>query len=104
MAGFWRKFGRAITGSVLENMTPERVPFGPGNIGDPTVALVKFVRHLEHGEHQTALGRAGDMAAAGLAPNELARTHAQTFRWTILVDQPAFEDLGLLDLDVLVVR
>src|SRR3989442_15225140 len=59
--------------SILLDVAPEAVPIRPAEIGDAAVALVELVGDLEHGEHQPALGRAGDVAAAGLAPDELAR-------------------------------
>jgi len=43
------------------------------------------------------------VAAAGLAPDELAGTDTEALGRARLVDQRAFEDIGLLDLDVLVV-
>jgi hypothetical protein len=44
------------------------------------------------------------MAAAGLAPDEFARTDSEPLRRAFLVDELAFENVGLLDLDVLVIR
>src|SRR5262249_55789381 len=44
-----------------------------------------------------------DVAAAGLAPDELALSDLEALDRALLVDQPAFEHVGLLDLDVLVV-
>src|SRR5712692_9407063 len=89
--------------SILLDVAPEARPVRPAEIGDAAVALVELVGDLEHGEHQPALRRAGDVAAAGLAPDELARLDLEPRGRTFLVDELAFEHVGLLDLDVLVV-
>jgi hypothetical protein len=44
------------------------------------------------------------MAAAGLAPDELAGTDGKPLRRAFLVDELTLKNIGLLDLDVLVVR
>src|ERR1700720_4988533 len=90
--------------SVLEHVPPKLVPVGAGNVGHATVFFEEFVRHLEHRQHQPAFGRPSNMAAAGLAPDEFAGTDREPLRRTFLVDEFAFKNVGLLDLDMLVVR
>src|ERR1700734_1327968 len=85
---------------VPEHMPPKCIPVGAGNVGHPAVLFEKLVGHLKHGKHKPALGRAGDVAAAGLAPDELAGTDAQALGRTFLIDQPALEHISLLDLDM----
>src|SRR5579862_1093432 len=53
-------------------MPPDRGPVGAGDVSDAAVALEELVGHLEHGEHQPALGAPGRMAAAGRTPDEIA--------------------------------
>jgi len=51
----------------------------------------------------SAVGAPGEVAAARLAPDELAGLAFHALRWAFLVDQRAFEHVGLLDSDVLMV-
>src|SRR5215472_3132564 len=44
------------------------------------------------------------MPAAGLAPDEFARTDCQPLRRTLFVDELSLKNIGLLDLDVLMIR
>src|SRR6202453_2227089 len=95
---------RASNGLFLEDVAPKLVPGFAGKIRNAPVLLEEFVRHLEHCQHQAALGRAGNMAAGGFAPDEFTGADTEPFRWTFLIDQPALEHVSLLDLDVFVVR
>src|SRR5580698_71392 len=83
--------------SLLEHVPPKFVPIGAGNVRHAAVLLKEFIWHLKHGEHESAFGRPGDVASAGLAPDEFAGSDGQAFRRAFLVDQLAFEDVGLLD-------
>src|SRR5258706_2249574 len=81
-------------------VAPGLLPVAAEEVRDAAVALEELVRHLEHGEENAALGpRPGFVPAAGRAPDELAGL-ALAFR----ADQAALEHIGLLDLDVLMVR
>src|SRR5690242_4371295 len=93
-----------LPASRLSCVAPGLVPILAGCIDDPPVGLEKFVGDLKNREHQPAFRTPGDVTATGLTPDELAGSRLDPFRWTFLVDQMAFEDIGLLDIDVLVVR
>jgi hypothetical protein len=84
-------------------MAPGLVPDFSGRVGDAAVGLVELVRHLEDREHQPALRAPRDVAAADLAPDELAGLGLDARGRTFLVNETAFEHVGLLDVDVLVV-
>src|SRR5438093_6482210 len=84
-------------------MPPGRVPILARGIDDAAVGLEELVRHLEDREHQPAFGTPGDMAAALLAPDEFAGLAFDALRRPLLVDERAFEHVGLFDVDVLVV-
>src|ERR1700741_22654 len=86
---------RGICCSLLQRVAPDAVPVLAGGVGDAAVGLEETVGHLEHGEHQPALGTPGDVAAAGLAPYELARADLEAGGRPFLVDQAAFEHIGL---------
>src|ERR1700684_540386 len=88
---------------LLEDMPPEAIPIGPGNVGHAAVGIEEFVRRLKHGEHQAALGCPGHVSAAWLAPDEFARPNAKAFGGPLLIYKLALEHVGLLDLDVFVV-
>src|SRR5205823_5518120 len=87
--------------SILQGVAPDLFPVLAGKVGNAAVALVEFVRDLEHRQHQSALGGAGDVAAPRLAPDELAGLDLEPRGRTFLVHQLALEHVGLLDLDVL---
>jgi hypothetical protein len=58
---------------------------------------------LEDREHQPALRTPCDVAAALFAPDEFAGLAFDALCRAFLVDQAALENVGLLDIDVLVV-
>src|SRR4051812_36316349 len=80
-------FGALEATSLLQRMAPDAFPVLAAEIGDAAVALVEFVRDLEHREHQPALGRPGDMAAALLAPDEFAGLDLEPRRRPLLVHE-----------------
>src|SRR5262249_5982712 len=82
---------------------PDGFPVLPGDVGHAAVALVELIGNLEHRQHQPALGRPGDVAAAGLTPHEFAGLDLEAGGGALLVHQLAFEHIGLLDLHMLVV-
>src|SRR5262249_34942762 len=83
------------TGLLLQGVAPDAVPVLAGGVGDAAVGLEELVGHLEDGEHQSALGTPGDVAAARLAPHELARPDLQPGGGPFLVHQLSFEHVGL---------
>src|SRR3981189_523289 len=89
--------------SILQRVAPDAFPVLAAEIGHAAVALVEFVRDLEHRKHQPALGRPGDMAAAFLTPDEFAGLDLEPRRRPLLVHELSFEHDGLLDLYALVV-
>ena len=70
---------------------------------DAAVGFEELVGDLEDCEHQAALGTPGDMAAAGLAPDEFAGLAFDALCGAFLVDQRALEHIGLFDIDMLMV-
>src|ERR671914_827327 len=91
-------------GSPPTGVTPGLVPVVADGIDHAAVGLEELVRDLEHREEYTALGRPCGVAAALLTPDEFADAAFQSLRRAFLVDQTALEHVGLLDIDVLVVR
>src|SRR5687768_4173435 len=89
--------------SSLSGVPLGRVPILAGGVADATVGFEELVRDLEDREHQPALRTPGDMAAALLAPDEFAGLAFDALRRAFLVDKRAFEHVGLLDIDVLVI-
>ena len=65
--------------------------------------LEELVGHLEEGDHHAALGCPGGVAGPGRAGHVLAGVNGETFFRAFLVLEAAFEHVGLLDLDVLVI-
>ena len=66
----------------------------------PTVFLKKSIGHLEHAKQQCAFGAGpGVVAAAGRAPDEVARSTA-----ALSAFEAAFENPCLLNLDMFMVR
>src|SRR4051795_984721 len=85
-----------LRGSPLAGMTPDLLPVATVLVGDAAVAVEELVRDLEHCDHDAALGRPGDMAAAWFAPHELAGADRQAFGRAFLVDQLSGDHIGLL--------
>src|SRR5882724_1830673 len=90
--------------SALPAMSPGLVPVLACGIDDAPVSLEELVGHLEDRKDQRAAWAPRDMAAARLAPDELARAAFHVFRRTFLVDQASLEHIALFDVDMLVVR
>src|SRR5262249_1533604 len=88
---------------LLVHPPPHALPVLAIGAGDAAVALEELVGELEHRKHHAALGRPGDVPAAGRAPDELAGTNREASVGPFLVNEPALDHIGLLDLDVLVV-
>src|SRR5439155_8330519 len=82
--------------SALSRMSPGCVPIFARGIDDAAVGFEELVRHLENREHQSALRAPGDVAAALLAPDEFAGLAFDALRRAFLVDQRAFQHVGLL--------
>src|SRR3954453_7876981 len=101
---FWREaHGNAPSVSAFAGVTPGLVPVLARGIDDATVGLEELVGELEDREHQPPLGAPCDVPAALLAPDEFASFALDALRRSFLVDQAALEDVGLLDVDVLVI-
>src|SRR5215470_12517746 len=71
--------------ALVLGVAPDAVPVGAARVGDAAVLLEELVRHLEHGEHQPALGTPGDVAAARLAPHVFARADLEPGRRAFLI-------------------
>src|SRR6266481_6068700 len=84
-------------------MTPGLVPILARGIDNAAVGLEELVGDLEDCEHQPALGTPCDMTAALLAPDEFAGLGLDALRRAFLVDEAALKNVGLLDVDMLVV-
>src|SRR2546430_13401530 len=84
--------------SSLAGMSPGFVPILARGVDDAAVGLKELVRHLEDREHQPAFGTPGDMAATLLPPDEFAGLAFYALRRTFLVDERAFQHVGLLDI------
>src|SRR3981081_776425 len=89
--------------SAFAGVTPGLVPILARGIDDAAVGLEELVGDLEDGKHQSALRTPCVCAAALLAPDELAGLAFDAFCRPFLVDEAALENVGLLDMDVLVV-
>src|ERR1700688_4273343 len=89
--------------SALGGVTPGLLPVLARGIDGAAVGLEELVGDLEDREHQPALRAPRDVAAALLAPDEFAGPGLDALRRALLVDQAAFKNVGLLDIDVLVV-
>src|SRR6202162_5641859 len=89
--------------SALGSVTPGLVPVLARGIDDAAVGLEELVGDLEDREHQSALRTPCDVAAALLAPDEFAGLALDALGRAFLVDQAALENVGLFDVDVLVV-
>src|SRR6185503_1585665 len=93
-----------LSGAALQSdRAPKLFPVMAVLIGDAAVLGEELVRDLEHRDHDAAFGRRRRVAAAGLAPYELAGTDGQALGRAFLVDQLAGDDVCLLDHDVLMV-
>src|SRR5450432_4352674 len=90
-------------GISAPGVTPGLVPVLAGGIDDAAVGLEELVGDLEDRKHQPALGTPRDVATARLAPDEFAGPGLDALCRAFLVDQVALENVGLLDMDVLVV-
>src|SRR5262252_2452687 len=90
--------------SGLAGVAPGLVPILAIGIDDAAISLEELVRDLEDREHQAAFRTPGDVAAVRLAPDELTGLAYDALGRTFLVDQRAFKHIGLLDIDMLVVR
>src|SRR5262245_20106635 len=88
---------------ALQRTSPDSFPVLPADVGDAAVALIELIGNLKHRQHQPALRRPGDMAAAALAPNEFAGLDLEPGGEALLVDELALEHVRLLDLHVLMV-
>src|SRR5216684_4498851 len=92
-----------IQGISAPCMPPGLVPVLARGIDDAAVGLEELVGNLEDREHQPALGTPRDVAAAWLAPDEFAGLGLDALCRAFLVDEVALQNVGLLDMDVLVV-
>src|SRR3977135_1049348 len=90
--------------SAFAGVTPGLVPILARGIDDAAVGLEELVGDLEDREHQSALRTPRDVPAALVAPDEFAGLAFDALRRAFLVDEAALENVGLLDMDVLVVR
>src|ERR1700730_17552677 len=95
------KYWPPLLGPV--NRAPNLCPVAARDVGHAAVAFEEFVGHLEDREHQSALRAPGRVAAASWAPDEIALGYREAGVRTFAVNQLAFDHIGLLDLDVLVV-
>src|SRR5216684_5143161 len=82
---------------------PNLGPIVAGDISHAAVALEELVGDLEDREHEAALRAPSRVAAAGGTPDEIALGYCEAGVRTFAVHQLAFEHVGLLDLDVLMV-
>src|ERR1700704_6024687 len=89
--------------SAPARMAPGLVPVLPRGIDNAAVSLEELVGHLEDRKDQRAIGTPGNMAAAGLAPDELTGLAFHVLCRTFLVDETALDHIALLDIDVLMV-
>src|SRR6202051_609788 len=94
----------SLDASGLAGVTPGLVPVLARGVDDAAVGLEELVGDLEDRKHQPALWTPGDVAAALLPPDEFTGLAFDALRRPFLVDQAALEHIGLLDMDVLVVR
>src|ERR1700694_5199538 len=94
---------RSARVSAPGGVTPGLVPVLARGIDDTAVGLEELVGDLEDREHQPALGTPCDVAAARLAPDEFAGPGLDALGRTFFVDQMALDNVGLLDIDMLVV-
>src|SRR5216683_7478547 len=89
--------------SALGGVTPSLVPVLTRGIDDAAVGLEELVGDLEDREHQPAFRTPCDVAAALLAPDEFAGLGLDALCRAFLVDETALKNVGLLEVDVLVV-
>src|SRR4030088_2045413 len=94
---------RKRTGLALSGVTPGFVPVLARGIDDTAVGLEELVGDLKDREHQPAFGTPCDVAAARLAPDEFTGLGLDTLRRAFLVDQMPLKNVGLLDVDVLMI-
>src|SRR5258705_2705053 len=80
-------------------MSPGLVPILARGIDDAAVGFEELVGDLEDCEHQAALGTPGDMAAAGLAPDEFAGLPFDSLFRAFLFDHPGPRHQGLFAID-----
>src|SRR6266851_2230401 len=92
-----------IQGISAPGVPPGLVPVLARGIDDAAVGLEELVGDLEDRKHQPALGTPRDVAAAWLAPDEFAGLGLDALCRAFLVDEVALQNVGLLDMDVLVV-
>src|SRR5690348_5108152 len=98
MQSGWSAAGHSL---LAHHRAPHALPILAVRICHPPVALEELVGDLEHRQHQAAVRAPGDVAASGLAPDELALLDLEALGRTLLVDQAALQPVGLLDLHVL---
>src|SRR5262249_42259237 len=91
----------SLRGSIVR--TPHLRPIAARDGGGAAVGLEELVGPLEDREHQPALRAPRRVAAAGGAPDKIALRDREARVRTGAVYQLAFEHIGLLDLDVLMV-
>src|SRR5258707_13703896 len=85
-------------------MPPGLVPVLARGVDDAAVGFEELVGDLEDREHQPALRTPCDMAAALFAPDEFAGLALDALGRAFLVDQAAVKNVGLFDVDLLVVE
>src|SRR5258708_4814974 len=98
-----RQLDQKTNVSAPGGVTPGLVPVLARGIDDAAVGLEELVGDLEDREHQPTFRTPCDVAAARLAPDEFAGLGLDALRRAFLVDKAALENVGLLDVDVLVV-
>src|SRR5665213_1464511 len=84
-------------------VTPALVPVRAVGIDDAAVGFEELVGYLEDREHQPALRTPGNVPAMPLAPDVFAGFRLDALCRTFPIDQAAFQHIGLLDADMLVV-
>src|SRR4051812_19495243 len=94
---------RLLVRSDLAGVTPGLVPILARSIDDTAIGLEKLIRDLKDREHQPALGTPCDMAAAPLAPDELTRLGLHALGRAFLIHQMTLQNIGLLDVDMLMI-
>ena len=97
------KVGDGLGDATPGCVTPGFVPILARGVDNAAVGLEELVGDLENREHQPAFGTPCDVAAALLAPDEFAGLGLDALCWAFLVDEAALKNVGLLDIDVLVV-
>src|SRR6187402_3760632 len=78
ISAFTRVCDAPVSGAALQSdRAPQLFPVVTVLVGDATVLGEELVRDLEHRDHDAAFGRRRRVAAAGLAPHELAGADGQ---------------------------